>query len=103
MSNSAVYYPYLSEKQRGLWNREAGLQMAITGPYEPQNGYGNWFWGMTPSCIESLLRSAGFKVREKFIYPFDCVFVCDTAPIQFLAESGEWITPQDEKFKQFQK
>jgi len=103
LANAAVYYPFLDEKQRKIWNRGTGLQMAITGPYEPENGYGNWFWGMSPSCIESLLRSAGFFIEEKYIYPFDCAFVCGVAPIQFLAESGEWITPQDEKFKKFQK
>lgn len=101
LKNAAIYYPYLDEKQRKIWNRGIGTQMAVTGPYEPENGYGNWFWGMTPSCIESLLRCAGFEVKERYIYPFECVFVCDAAPVRFLAESGEWITPQDEEFIQF--
>jgi len=72
--------------------------MAISGPYEPENGYGNWFWGMTPSSIESMLKVAGFEVRERFIFPFKCVFVCDAAETKFIASSGEWITPQDEAF-----
>lgn len=95
IKNSAVFYPFLPENQRKLWNRGIGSQKAITGPYEPQEGYANWFWGMTPSCIESLLKCAGFEVIERFVFSFRTVYVCKTAPVQFSPESGEWSTPKD--------
>ncbi|HVU06291.1 MAG TPA: class I SAM-dependent methyltransferase [Candidatus Paceibacterota bacterium] len=95
LSNAAVFYPFLNENQRKVWQRGIGMQRAITGPYEPQEGYANWFWGMTPSCLESLLNCAGFDVVEKYIFNFRCVFVCKAAPVKFVPESGEWTTPKD--------
>ena len=88
--NAAVFYPFLPEEQRRIWDRGVGNQKAIRGPYEPESGYGNWFWGMTPSSIESMLRCAGFEVQERFVSPFSCTFVCGAVPTQFVAESGPW-------------
>ncbi len=94
LRNAAIFYPFLDASQRKIWNRKMGSQKGITEPYEPESGYGNWFWGMTPSAIESMLKCAGFEVQERYIFPFRCVFVCKTIPIQFVAESGEWTTPK---------
>lgn len=103
LKNAAVFYPFLNEKQRSIWNRKIGTQKAITGPYEPKEGYANWFWGMTPSCIESLLKTSGFEVIEKHIFPFDSAFVCKAVPVQFTPESGEWTTPKDADYLKFRK
>lgn len=92
--NAAIFYPFLNTSQRKIWNRHIGSQKAITGPYEPESGYGNWFWGMTPSAVESMLACAGFEVEERHISPFRAVFVCKTTPIKFAAESGAWTTPK---------
>jgi len=94
--NAAVFYPFLPEEQRRLWDRGVGTQKAIRGPYEPESGYGNWFWGMTPSAIESMLRCAGFEVDERFVSPFGCIFVCRPVATRFVAESGPWIVPDNE-------
>lgn len=94
VKNAAVFYPFLDSRQRKIWSQGIGSQKGITGSYEPASGYGNWFWGMSPSAIESMLACAGFEVQERFIFPFRCVFVCKTIPIQFVAESGEWTTPK---------
>lgn len=96
IKNAAVFYPYLSEKQRKIWYMGIGEQKSITGPYEPKEGYANWFWGMTPSCIESLLQCAGFEVIEKHLFKFDSTFVCKAVSTKFTPESGEWTTPKDE-------
>lgn len=77
--NSAVLFPYLSDDQRDLWNLERqGLakQLGIGNAFRPEDGYGNYFWGMTPSCIRSLLRLAGFTVRRQAAEPFAQTFVC---------------------------
>lgn len=95
--NGAVLYPFLDEGQRKIWNRKMSSQMGITVPYDPDQGYGNWFWGMTPSCIESMLKCAGFEVIEKFIAPFDSIFVCKTAPVKLSASSGEWTLPKQKE------
>lgn len=103
LKNMAVFYPYLSEEQRKLWDRNIGRQKGITGPYEPESGYANWFWGFTPSCLEGMLQCAGFKVEERFIEPFRGRWVCRTIPAQFLPVSGDWTTPKDADFLQFKR
>lgn len=98
IKNGTVFYPFLSEKQRRIWNLGVGSQKAITGPYEPEEGYANWFWGFTPSALESMLQCAGFEVIERHIWPFVSIFVCKTVNRKFLATSGEWTTPNDADF-----
>ena len=101
--NAAVFYPFLDASQRKIWNRGIGMQKAITGPYEAKEGYANWFWGMTPSCLESLLVCAGFEIIERHIFRFDCAFVCRAVSKQFVPESGEWTTPGDPDSLQFRR
>lgn len=92
--NAAVFYPFLDAGQRGIWNLHAGSQKAITGEYEPEEGYANWFWGMTPSSIESMLKCVGFEIEERFVTPFKCIFVCRATDSKFKAASGEWNVPK---------
>ncbi|MDA2916134.1 class I SAM-dependent methyltransferase [Nitrospinae bacterium AH_259_B05_G02_I21] len=88
--NAAIFYPFLDESQRRIWNyRGKGKRTAITVPYEPEQGYANWFWGFSPSCVESMLELAGFKVEERYIMPFMGYFVCRTTTAKFLPVSGD--------------
>lgn len=86
MPNTAVYYPMLPAKDRKLWNLSSlGLmrQVGITDSFEPEQGYGNWFWGMTPSCLTSLLETAGFQVEHRFNEPFSQTFICRPVAVSF--------------------
>jgi len=79
LPNAAVYYPMLSSEGRRLWNLSSlGLlkQVGITDSFEPAEGYGNWFWGITPSCLESMLATAGFEVVERMTEPFAQTVIC---------------------------
>jgi ubiquinone/menaquinone biosynthesis C-methylase UbiE len=76
VKNAAVLYPYLDSKERRLWDRHIGIQVGISGPYEPKAGYENWFWGLTPSAVSSLLKIAGFEVVKQSITTFDGLFIC---------------------------
>lgn len=88
--NLSVFYPFLEENQRKIWQHQESGQRAITGPYEPQSGYGNNFWGVTPSCVEAMLKCAGFTVIEKIVLPFEGFFLCEISETQFAPISGEW-------------
>lgn len=79
LPNAAVYWPMLSERQRRLWQLDKlGMdrQVGITDAFEPEEGYGNWFWGMSPSCVRALLETAGFAVVDRASEPFAQTFVC---------------------------
>jgi SAM-dependent methyltransferase len=86
LPNAAVYWPALGEKGRRLWNLSSlGLanQVGITGSFEPEQGYGNWFWGLTPSALESLLATAGFRVDFRATEPFAQTVICTPVTIPF--------------------
>lgn len=79
LPNAAVYFPMLDAGGRQLWNlRSLGLvhQAGISNEFQPSEGYGNWFWGLSPSCLESLLRTAGFRVDFRATEAFAQTCVC---------------------------
>lgn len=86
LPNAAVYFPLLSESARRLWNLQSlGVkwQGGITAPFEARDGYGNWFWGLTPSCLRSLVETAGFRVEAVESEPFAQTLVCTAVAVPF--------------------
>jgi SAM-dependent methyltransferase len=86
LPNAAVYFPMLRPHDRTLWNlRRLGVtwQTGITDHFDPSAGYGNWFWGLTPSCLISLVRTAGFKVVSQATEPFAQTLVCSPVEAPF--------------------
>lgn len=79
LPNAAVFFPMLDARGRDLWNlKRLGVlhQAGISGEFDPGQGYGNWFWGLTPSCLESLLQTAGFRVELRATEAFAQTVVC---------------------------
>jgi SAM-dependent methyltransferase len=79
LPNAAVYFPMLHARERRLWElKSLGVlrQAGITDGFEPDAGYGNWFWGLTPSCLVSLVETAGFRVDHRAAEPFAQTLVC---------------------------
>ena len=86
LPNGAVYFPMLDARDRRLWNlKSLGVprQVGITDGFEPRAGYGNWFWGLTPSCLESLLETAGFQVEYRAPEVFAQTLVCRPVTVPF--------------------
>jgi SAM-dependent methyltransferase len=86
LPNAAVYFPMMAAKDRRLWNlKPLGLmrQAGISDAFSPQEGYGNWFWGLTPSCLVSLLETAGFAIERRDDEPFAQTLICRAAAIPF--------------------
>ncbi len=79
LPNAAVYFPMLDPRGREMWSlKSLGLrhQAGISNEFQPAEGYGNWFWGLTPSCLESLLKTAGFRVDFRATEAFAQTCVC---------------------------
>ena len=79
LPNAAVYFPMLDANARELWNlKRLGVlhQAGISTAFQSSDGYGNWFWGLTPSCLESLLKTAGFRVDFRATEAFAQTVVC---------------------------
>ncbi|WP_187278872.1 class I SAM-dependent methyltransferase [Methylobacterium sp. WL12] len=96
--NAAVFWPHLDAAQRRLWDQKIGIQVGITSAYDPSEGYGNWIWGMSPSCIESMLTIAGFSVGERQVSPFGVVFTCRVEETKFAPVSGASQSPHTISF-----
>ncbi len=87
LPQAAVYYPMLDRRAREFWNlRSIGVtnQVGIADAFQPGQGYGNWFWGLTPSLVESMLATAGFRVDFRAIEPFAHTVVCTAVAPPFL-------------------
>ena len=87
LRNAAVYYPYLPDKDRKVWSRRRpgpSPWIGIETPFDPAQGYGNFFWGFTPSCLLSLVQTAGFRVDHRAHEAFAQTLVCTPVepPIQ---------------------
>jgi hypothetical protein len=80
------YIPYLADNQREMWRVPSSCAVAVgvdTG-FEPDKGYANNFWFLTPSSVQALLQTAGFEVRKIVPSPsgpLRRVFVCSTARV----------------------
>lgn len=87
LPNAAVFYPALSANARSLWQlSRLGVrhQAGISEAFNPQEGYGNWFWGVTPSCLRSMLQVAGLRIDEEWAEPFAHTVVCTPIATPFV-------------------
>jgi SAM-dependent methyltransferase len=86
LPHAAVFYPMLDARARRTWNLSSlglGRQVGISEAFQPHEGYGNWFWGLSPSCVVALLAAAGFRVRGQAEEAFAQTFVCDAVAPPF--------------------
>jgi 2-polyprenyl-3-methyl-5-hydroxy-6-metoxy-1,4-benzoquinol methylase len=86
LPNAAVFYPQLTPAARELWSLSSlgiACQFGIQTEFRPEEGYGNWFWGLTPTCLRSLVATAGFKVVRRFPEPFAQTLICQTVDVAF--------------------
>jgi SAM-dependent methyltransferase len=89
LKNMAVFWPMLDEKERNFWSlKSLGLlhQEGISNAFSFDAGYGNWFWGLTPSCLKSLLQLAGFEVVEMWGEAFAQTVICKAVSSPFMKE-----------------
>jgi hypothetical protein len=86
LPNAAVFFPMLTPDDRRVWQLASlGLrhQAGISNDFDATQGYGNWFWGLTPSCLRSLLQVAGFRVDEQWGEAFAQTMICTPVATAF--------------------
>jgi hypothetical protein len=78
---ACVFYPYLPDRERRAharahWN--AADLHAVGTPFDDlsMHGYGNFWWGITPSALRAMLRTARFEVIDE-IRPRDYPWLLD--------------------------
>jgi hypothetical protein len=64
---ACIFYPSLDDAGRAAYaGVPGGPALAVTTPYDAAQGYGNWFWGITPSALDGFLKVAGFTVERRW-------------------------------------
>lgn len=72
---ACVYYPHLDASARRAfarahWRADGYLGVGPPIDERPMHGYANFWWGITPSALRAMLRSARFEVvQEPRIHP----------------------------------
>jgi len=83
LPGACMYYPAATESARRSLRTAHGGDAApgclgVTEPFDAAAGYGNYWFGMTPSALRAMLETAGFRVLAEHRYT---TFLAD-----FLAE-----------------
>ena len=65
-----LFYPYLDDDARAALSRphddpRGGLGIGVPFDDRPMVGHGNFWWGITPSALRAMLRTARFEVVEE--------------------------------------
>jgi hypothetical protein len=67
---ACVYYPYLPRRQRAPLARgvpNARMSIGLGTPFDDRAMYGhaNFWWGITPSALRAMVRSARFEIVDE--------------------------------------
>ena len=67
---ACLYYPYLDDGtrqavSRAHWRADGYLGVGPPIDERPMQGYANFWWGITPSALRAMLRTARFEVVEE--------------------------------------
>lgn len=81
LSQACVFLPGLSAPDRRLHRlaRPHGTALGIHTPFRPDQGYGNWWWGLSRSAVRGMLFAAGFELREEHGGPLHATFLAAPA------------------------
>ena len=68
---ACLYLPGLSDAQRGAFTGAwPGVPMGVATPFRPEEGYANWWWAITPSALDAMLRTTGLEPVDTLRHPF---------------------------------
>ena len=101
---ACIFYPYLTPEDRqpfaaGYHWAPSLLAIGADTDERPMFGYGNCWWGITPSALDAMLRAARWEVVERLPQPhepFMTELVCRPVdadpllpPVTYFRERGE--------------
>ena len=76
LRHGAVFFPALGPSDRRLYARVFGEAEALSTPFNRDNVYANWWWGLTPSAMAAMVGvQPGFDVERVVRGPLDTLVV----------------------------
>jgi hypothetical protein len=80
LRGGCVFYPGLDDRARRAYaGVPGGRAVGLTEPFDAAEGYGNWYWGITPSALRGMLRATGFEEERWVRSPFHLAVVARAA------------------------
>ncbi|MGI8631468.1 MAG: class I SAM-dependent methyltransferase [Solirubrobacterales bacterium] len=74
--NGCVFFPALPPDERQMYSSMwPGTQVGLSEAFDRDQGYANWWWGLTPSAVVSMLDAAGFRIQQHVDQPYTSAFV----------------------------
>lgn len=72
----AVFFPGMAAAERAPYGRLFPGATGVDSPFDPDAGYANWFWGLTPAALTALVGTLeGFEVHRSIVRPLDTLVV----------------------------
>lgn len=67
LAQACVFLPGLDEADRAAHAaaRPGATALGIDTPFEREQSYGAWWWGLSHSAVRGMLRASGFDVLEE--------------------------------------
>jgi hypothetical protein len=67
LSQACVFLPALAEGDRRAHAaaRPGRTALGLSEPFDPDQSYGAWWWGLSRSALRAMLRASGFTVTEE--------------------------------------
>lgn len=67
LPQACVFYPGMDAGARAAFSLPGAgaTRVGLDTAFDRCAGYGNWWWGLTPSAVRGLLTVAGFEPREE--------------------------------------
>lgn len=67
LRQACVFLPSLEDADRRAHAaaRPGRTALGVSEPFDPQQSYGAWWWGLSRSALVGMLRATGFEVTEQ--------------------------------------
>jgi hypothetical protein len=77
MAGACVFYPGLSGPDRRVHSsaRPGRTAVGIDTPFERDQSYAAWWWGISPSALRGMLHASGFQILEEHNLPLHSTMV----------------------------
>ena len=77
LAQAGVFIPGLPDADREVHAeaRKGTVALGLSTPFDREQSYGAWWWGLSPSAVAAMVHASGFDVVERYRTPFHVTLV----------------------------
>lgn len=82
LAQACVFYPGLCRADREVHARArpGSTALGVSTPFDPNQSYGAWWWGITRSAVRGMLQAAGFELVKESGGPLHLTAIARPSP-----------------------